>query len=324
MKKTKAVPWWVWAILALATLLFAILARGADAWFGTKGATNNMHPDTNYFLLVMGDGTNSVIRKMNRSNVFKLATPLVLGHSPSAHRFETNSDGGFTVVDSGGSPRWEMLSGDIHFYNELFFTLPFWPNFATPHLVPVIHGVNIPWETNIVEIRQDSGSTNENANSAFTTKGALLVGGLLDNTLGPGDIRATNRVFAQKVDANLLTNLVAAHFNYSTLLIPTNNALSNIVCNYADTNTVLLFITNNVTLTNRVGLADGRNGRKRFIIIPQLITRGINHGLGIGFASRVMTNAANTVSNTVPAGSYAVIDDDFIGTNIIRTLTMWQ
>jgi len=109
----------------------------------------------------------------------------------------------------------------------------------------------------------------------------------------------------------------------SEWLIPTNSALSNIVVDYSTTNTITLFITNNITLTNRNGLTAGRAGKKRLIVLPQLITRGINHGLGIGYGSRVMTNANNIVSNTIPAGAYAVIDDDFEGTNIIRTLTVW-
>lgn len=208
--------------------------RAADSYFGLKGATNAMESDTNYFLIVLGDGTNAVIRKVNP----RQAKNILAGIGAV-----TNNFGGQFMVQLG------INAGQIDI----------------------------------------SGSSLDDST-------------ILSPALELYQLKARS----------------------GTWLIPTNSALSNIVINYATTNTLVLYITNNITLTNRTGLVADKSGRKRIIIVPQLITRGINHGLGIGYASRVLTNANNVVSNTLPANSFAVIDDDFIGTNIIRTLTMWQ
>lgn len=52
-------------LCVLCVSAFAPAVRAADSYFGTKGSTNAMNSDTNYFLIVLGDGTNSVIRKVN-------------------------------------------------------------------------------------------------------------------------------------------------------------------------------------------------------------------------------------------------------------------
>lgn len=108
------------------------------------------------------------------------------------------------------------------------------------------------------------------------------------------------------------------------IFIPTNSALSNIVVDYSFTGTLFYYLTNNITLTNRTGLAVGRRGTKRIILQAQLIPRGINHGFGIGYRSRLMTNAPNHALQVVTNGTYFVIDDEFEDTNVTRTVRVWQ
>ena len=62
----------IFAPIALLALLFCWAfpsARAADAFFGTKPAVSTLHDTTNYLVLVMGDGTNSLIRKINPSDL---------------------------------------------------------------------------------------------------------------------------------------------------------------------------------------------------------------------------------------------------------------
>jgi hypothetical protein len=125
-----------------------------------------------------------------------------------------------------------------------------------------------------------------------------------------------------------LTNQVSLHYSRDTWLVPTNNSLSNIVVNFAHTNSVDLYTTNNLTFTNWAGLLTGVESRKTIIIRPQLITRGINWGnLGLsnpGYGVAIATNAQNPLWLTVTSGvAYAV---SFVanGTNIFPTITAWQ
>lgn len=55
-----------------ASLSLAMVAGGADSYFGLKGSTNALHAETNYFLAVLGDGTNAVIRKTNPTNTVEI------------------------------------------------------------------------------------------------------------------------------------------------------------------------------------------------------------------------------------------------------------
>lgn len=72
-------------------LVSALTSFGAtDAFFGTKASVTSMHLTTNYFVLVMGDGTNALIRKVSPTQameIFKAIWPTMIfdtnGTAPS-------------------------------------------------------------------------------------------------------------------------------------------------------------------------------------------------------------------------------------------------
>ncbi len=123
---------------------------------------------------------------------------------------------------------------------------------------------------------------------------------------------------------NALTNLNSAHWRLFQLLVPTNNAASNIVVNYGISNRVEIYLTNNATFTNYSGNVAGVSGTKQMWIWPQLIPRGVNWGLGIGYGVRVMTNAANPLWTSITNGKTYVVTDEWQGTNIIRTIALFE
>jgi hypothetical protein len=104
--------------------------------------------------------------------------------------------------------------------------------------------------------------------------------------------------------------------------------LSNIVVNFiAQTNTVELYCTNNLTFTNWTTAA-GLTINMTFLIRPQLITRGVNWGnLGLsnpGFGVAIATNANNLLWTSITNGKTYALSMVAIGTNIFPTLTLWE
>jgi hypothetical protein len=122
--------------------------------------------------------------------------------------------------------------------------------------------------------------------------------------------------------------LNAITYNVETRLIPTNSALSNIVVNFAVTNMVDVWFTNNITLTNWLGLASNSSANVTYMLRPQLVNRGVNWGnLGIsnpGYRVGIYTNANNALWTTLTNGKVYSLSMSTIGTNIFPTLTLWE
>ena len=124
------------------------------------------------------------------------------------------------------------------------------------------------------------------------------------------------------------TNQQAQHFLVETRLIPTNSALSNIVVNFATTNTVEIWPTNNLTFTNWTGISDSGSVPLLYLIRPQLINRGVNWGnLGLsnpGYSVAIATNANNALWTTLTNGKTYALSLTRVRTNIFPTLTLWE
>jgi len=83
-------------LFALGLGPWALDSSAADAYFGTKAAVTSLHATTNYFIVVLGDGTNSVIRKISPDSLWASAamtlgndltiSPAVLGTAAGAIR----------------------------------------------------------------------------------------------------------------------------------------------------------------------------------------------------------------------------------------------
>jgi hypothetical protein len=197
--------------------------------------------------------------------------------------------------------------------------------------VQTIGGIGINW--------QDGGSPVVLANRTnfldVVWNGTNFIGSSRqDITSGSGAAALTNAPTisgANLAGATTLattTNQQAQHFLVETRLIPTNSALSNIVVNFATTNTVELWVTNNLTFTNWVGISDSGSVPLLYLIRPQLINRGVNWGnLGLsnpGFSVAIATNANNLLWTTLTNGKTYALSLTRVRTNIFPTLTLWE
>lgn len=234
----KTISSFLFCALCVSALTPAV--RAADSYFGTKGATNAMNSDTNYFLIVLGDGTNSVIRKVNPRQAKNILAAL-------------------GVVSN---------------------------NFAAP--------LTLLSSVSATEIQ-------------------------INGTAG-------------EASAILSTALELYQVQYRTelRLIPTNSALSNIVVDLALTNTVEIYATNNLTLTNWSfsggwgGLSTSRSSSKLLLIRPQLINRGVNWGQGRGYGVHVHTNANSPLLTTLEAGKTYAASITAVTTNLFISLSLWE
>jgi hypothetical protein len=135
-------------------------------------------------------------------------------------------------------------------------------------------------------------------------------------------------IITNQVNWNL-TNLQQIAWQTETRLIPTNNALSNIVVNFGVTNYVEVWFTNNLTFTNWTGLGDdGSAASVTYLLRPQLINRGVNWGnLGLsnpGYSVAVATNANNLLWTTLTNAKTYALSMTRIRTNIFPMLTLWE
>lgn len=155
-----------------------------------------------------------------------------------------------------------------------------------------------------------------------------------DTTTGSGSVVLSNApvilsaTLSGQTDLAAVTNLTTEQWRVETRLTPTNNALSNIVVNFALTNTVELWITNNITFTNWSGVSDAGAASVLYLIRPQLINRGVNFGnLGLsnpGFGVAIATNMNAPLWTTLTNGKTYALAITRIRTNLFPTLTLWE
>jgi hypothetical protein len=145
-------------------------------------------------------------------------------------------------------------------------------------------------------------------------------------TVGIGNAVLTNLggTSLEFVAPNIISNVGQINYIVETRLIPTNSSLSNIEVNFATTNSVDLFLTNNATFTNWSGLAEGTSPSKTIWITPQLIPRGINWGSAFGFGVAIRTNVNSPLWTTLTNDKNYVLAITAKGTNLFPTLTLWE
>lgn len=138
--------------------------------------------------------------------------------------FETNALGvccGLTVRQTGaGGAIFEIIDGDMHWYNEQFWYLPQWNLNAT--WVNLQLGANASHTTNLLEFLNEAPSENAGSVSAFNAAAALIVGALTDTRATSGSIVATNDIYGARVSVR--DDPYGAGWNGSTN-VPTKNAL---------------------------------------------------------------------------------------------------
>ena len=305
-------------------------ARQARVFYSVTGSAGvNTIIETNDYVAFTNGNTVLASGSLMSSNVFQWGVT------------NMGTNGSITVDWNGPRYGRHQLNGDT----TISFTNP--PALGTPgraftleiaHVgvssavtVQTIGPVGINW--------QDGGSPVVLANRTnfldVVWNGTNFIGSSRqDVTSGSGAAALTNAptiAGANLTGATTLasaTNQQAQHFLVETRLIPTNSALSNIVVNFAQTNTVELWVTNNLTFTNWVGISDSGSVPLLYLIRPQLITRGVNWGnLGLsnpGFGVAIATNANNALWTTLTNGKTYALSLTRVRTNIFPTLTLWE
>lgn len=140
----------------------------------------------------------------------------VLG-SGSIVKTATNASGGLQFLDPSDTPLMEFIQGDVHTYNEWFFSLPFYPLDSTWIPLQIEQNLGIgAHDTNLFEVRGTNGSF------AVNGSGGLIVGALVDSRAGTGSIVATGALYAASV--SVMDEVYGAGWNGSTN-VPTKNAV---------------------------------------------------------------------------------------------------
>ena len=295
--------------------------NGATIRLGTTGAGGSGATNTPVLATGILDLTNQIKlrpQNLNGSNSYSVMMDFEL----QTHKKVTNPIGAHTrfigTNYTQGHKIWMTLRGLSGTTNNVQFTNG-------------LSGVNFrfhDWPTNLL-----SGGTND-----ITVRGGFdydIVAEVEDPTNITFKITSNdpyvpvpsviiNYANIGTNNAEAITNLSAVNFRLFTLLVPTNNAASNIVVNYALTNRVEIYATNNLTFTNYSGNLAGQSGTKQMWIRPQLITRGVNWGIGIGYSVRVLTNAANPLWTSLTNDKLYVVTDEWQSTNIIRTIALFE
>lgn len=161
------------------------------------------------------------------------------------------------------------------------------------------------------------------------TNAAEVVGQELELVAGANLTATTNNNQLTLALNPQLTNIAGINNLAETRLIPTNSALSNIVVNFAQTNIVELWITNNVTFTNWSNIPDfGATPNIIYLIRPVLINRGVNWGnLGLsnpGYNVAIGTNINAPMWTTLTNGKTYSLTITRVRTNLFPVITLWE
>lgn len=163
------------------------------------------------------------------------------------------------------------------------------------------------------------------------TNSFLYVGAgtnLAAGTFGSGLAFAGGTLTTAPTAPTTLTNLQSIHWLVEQRLIATNSSSSNIVVNFAATNTIELYATNNLTFTNWTGLTDQGSSSVMMLIRPQLVNRGVNWGnVGLsnpGFSVAIATNATNPLWTTLSNGMTYSLSITRSSTNLFPLIALWQ
>ncbi len=107
---------------------------------------------------------------------------------------------------------------------------------------------------------------------------------------------------------------------------PAANPGSNVVVNFGATNKYFIYITNNITLTNLVGLAANKSFDATVMVQPQGANRSVFYPTlgGAQFGVRSYTNANSPMWTTLTNGSTYAISISAFDTNLFWAITEWK
>lgn len=177
---------------------------------------------------------------------------------------------------------------------------------------------------------------------ANNTNFALVIGAAATNLANAYSVALTNALAAKQDGyANLSalgnsgigfpgtsmieSNVNQIFWNLQRMTVATNSSTSNLTVNVR-TNKYYFTITNNITVTNFTGIADGVASDTTIIIEPQLIPRGIAYPTmgGSSFGIYANTNANAPMWTTLTNGNRYALTVSSFGTNTFWSISLWK
>lgn len=121
------------------------------------------------------------------------------------------------------------------------------------------------------------------------------------------------------------SNVNQIFWNLQRMTVATNSSASNLVINLR-TNKYYFTATNNITVTNLVGIAEGISSDTTIIIEPQLIPRAITYPTmgGASFGIYANTNDNAQMWTTLTNGSKYALTISAFGTNTFWSISRWK
>jgi len=125
--------------------------------------------------------------------------------------------------------------------------------------------------------------------------------------------------------AMIESNLNQIFWNLQRMTVATNSSTSNLVINVR-TNKYYFTATNNLTVTNLTGIAEGVASDTTIIIEPQLIPRGITYPTlgGASFGIYANTNDNSQMWTTLTNGNRYALTISAFGTNTFWSISRWK
>lgn len=247
----------------------------------------------------------------------------VLG-SGSIVKTATNASGGLQFLDPSDTPLMEFIQGDVHTYNEWFFSLPFYPLDSTWIPLQIEQNLGIgAHDTNLFEVRGTNGSFVVNGSGALivgtemvdsrATAGMIVASNIALTVLstnaipyiGAGGIIRTAALSGLTLSGGTLTATAGGGGGgpFNTTQFDASGSVTSIISGVRATNVNALNLTNRGVVHYSSGLA---SNSFLYLGANSNVAAG-TFGSGLTFSGGTLTSAASSTNNPVQAIGSAII-----------------